>query len=75
MTTVNKKVQTTDNEQNYWKSCVKNKTGKCLYAKENSLPEFYIGLTLAMYFRMPGGAAVAQSVEFSALDQRARVRG
>ena len=51
MTTENKKVQEGDFEQSYRESYSKNKIGKSLNANEKSLVEFYLGFTLAVYFR------------------------
>ena len=53
MTIENKKVQTANYEQNNYKPYAKNKIGKSLNANEKSA-EFYIGLTLAIYFQMLG---------------------
>ena len=52
MTIENKKVQAPHYGQRYYESFIKNKIEKYLHANQKYLAEFYIGLTLAMYFQM-----------------------
>ena len=54
MTIKNKKIQTVDYEQIYKESYAKNKIRKSSRANDKSFAEFYIGLTLTMYFRIFG---------------------
>ena len=49
-----KKIQIAHYERSYKESYAKNKIGKFLNANEKFLAEFYIGLTLVMFFWMLG---------------------
>ena len=54
MTAENKRVQTAVYEQSYWGFDQKNKTAKSLNANKKFLAEFYVEVTLTMYFYMLG---------------------